>query len=495
MDDYGQKYKGLVKAGVFRLVSGEEVSGELRVMGSDSSLTLYSDFPFDARASREITGRFFDGTLVTLTDCVFLKGSGLSREDGFEFSKATVFPQCVVIGAGSLDLNTKLVHSIYSSIDDAYSIFHDFSAFGTITQNTREHLGEALLKEPLSKNTEIGESPLVYYFSDKSEIISVETIIGLVSVCHMPSPGMPGPKGFELRNRIEISIQSSGGEPLARVIQNLIDLVQFFGITAGRPQNVTYITILPACNTAEHLEIHLSFPPNRNQPVFEPSPPVHIDIPISPITQPDQFKTVLKAWLDRHDVWRNARERFMTSFNLQNIYSIDRLIGAANMFDILPSSACPDEEVIDGEIRAAAENARTVFQALPASPDRDTVLGALGRIGKQSLKKKIRARARIIDSQLLGYFPDLEFVVDHAVNCRNYYVHGSMHRIDWASNDFKNFFVDTLEFIFAASDLIDSGWSIQEWASRGTVMTHPFGRFRVTYKDRLAALKTLLEVS
>jgi len=495
MNDYGQKYKGLVKGGIFSLTSGEEVSGELRVMGSDSSLTLYSDIPFDARASREITGRLLDGTLVTLTDCVFLQGSGVSKKDGFEFRSATIFPQCVVIGAGTLDLKTKLVHSLYFSIDDVYSIFHDFSAFGAITQNTQELLGEALSKEPLSKHAEICESPQVYYYTGKSEVIAVKTIIGLVSVCHMPSLGMPGPKGIELRNRIELSIQPNEGEPLARMIQNFTDLVQFFGIAAGRPQNVTYITVLPARKPSEHLEVHLSFPPNRSRPVFEPSPPEHIDIPINPITQPDQFKTVLKAWLERHDAWRDARERFMSSFNLQNTYSIERLIGAANMFDILPKSAFPDEGVIDKDLRSAAEDARAVFKALPASPDRDSVLGALGRIGKQTLKKKIRARAKIISSQLGGHFPDLEFVVDHAVNCRNYFVHGSMHRIDWASNDFKSFFVETLEFIFAASDLIDSGWSIQEWASRGTAMSHPFGRFRVTYKDRLAALKTLLEVS
>jgi hypothetical protein len=494
MDDYGQKYKGLVKAGVFKLISGEEVSGELRLMGPDSSLCLFSDFPFDARASREITGKLFDGTLVTLIDCVFLKGSGISTEDGFEFSKATIFPQCVVIGTGSFDLNTKLVHSIYFSIDDVSSIFHDFSAFGRITQNTRAVLGEALLREPQSKQLEIGQSPLVYYFTDKSEIISIETIIGLVSVVHMPSLGMPGPKGIELRNRIEISIQPNEEEPLARIIQNLTDLVQFFGITAGRPQNVTYITILPASNTSEQLEIHLSFPPNRNQPVFEPFRPVHIDIPISPITQSEQFKTVLKAWLERHDIWRNARERFMTSFSLQNIYSIDRLISAANMFDILPSSACPADNVIPKEILLAAERARADFRILSVSPDRDAILGALGRIGQPSLKKKIRARASIISSKLGGHFPDLELVVDQAVNCRNHYVHGSMSKIDCTKNDCLNFFVDTLEFIFAASDLIDSGWRIQEWEKRGTAMSHPFGRFRETYKDRLAALKKLLDV-
>jgi hypothetical protein len=44
----------------------------------------------------------------------------------------------------------------------------------------------------------------------------------------------------------------------------------------------------------------------------------------------------------------------------------------------------------------------------------------------------------------------------------------------------------------ATSDLIDGGWDVKGWAGKGTTMSHPFGRFLVTYEFNLHQLKTLL---
>jgi hypothetical protein len=59
-------------------------------------------------------------------------------------------------------------------------------------------------------------------------------------------------------------------------------------------------------------------------------------------------------------------------------------------------------------------------------------------------------------------FPDSYLVLDEAVNCRNHYVHGSRAKIDDQEHFFETvpFFTDTLEFVFAASDLIEAGWNI-----------------------------------
>jgi hypothetical protein len=79
------------------------------------------------------------------------------------------------------------------------------------------------------------------------------------------------------------------------------------------------------------------------------------------------------------------------------------------------------------------------------------------------------------------------------VNCRNFYVHGSERSFDYAANfDIVTFFVDTLEFVFAVSDLIEAGWDLKTWSSQETTMTHPFDRFRIDYSRRLQELKTTL---
>ena len=79
------------------------------------------------------------------------------------------------------------------------------------------------------------------------------------------------------------------------------------------------------------------------------------------------------------------------------------------------------------------------------------------------------------------------------VNCRNFYVHGSDGSFDYNANfDAVTFFTQTLEFVFAASDLVDAGWDITGWSKTSTTMSHPFARYRVNYKTELEELKILL---
>ena len=122
------------------------------------------------------------------------------------------------------------------------------------------------------------------------------------------------------------------------------------------------------------------------------------------------------------------------------------------------------------------------------------MLGALGRIGKATLKRKVRSRAKLITDIVGDQFPDLDVVVDQAVDCRNYYVHGSVAKIDYIKQvDQVQFFTDTLEFVFAASDLVESGWDITAWSKQGSTLSHPFGQYRINYKQQLSELKKLLK--
>ncbi|TAM83548.1 MAG: hypothetical protein EPN47_05405 [Acidobacteria bacterium] len=163
------------------------------------------------------------------------------------------------------------------------------------------------------------------------------------------------------------------------------------------------------------------------------------------------------------------------------------------MFDILPCSAVPPDVPVPKGLQAARETSRNAFRSLPASPERDNVLGILGRIGKASLKQKIRHRAAMIISEVGERFPQLLDVTDEAVDCRNYDVHGSEPKFDYNRNfDAVTFFIDTLEFLFAASDLVEAGWNIRGWSKAGTVMSHPFGRLLINYPEGLRQLKQLL---
>jgi ApeA N-terminal domain 1 len=174
----------------------------------------------------------------------------------------------------------------------------------------------------------------------------------------------------------------------------------------------------------------------------------------------------------------------------QRHYDPDRLIGAANMFDILPASAVPDDVLLSPEITQARAQSRALFKSLSPAPERDSILSALGRLGKPALKHKVRYRAQKLVAIGNEWFPDLYTVTDEAVNCLNYYVHGTTSSFDYDRNfDLVTFFTNTLEFVFAVSDLIEAGWDFRAWAMRGTTMSHPFGSYRVNYRFGLGRLR------
>ena len=71
--------------------------------------------------------------------------------------------------------------------------------------------------------------------------------------------------------------------------------------------------------------------------------------------------------------------------------------------------------------------------------------------------------------------------------------HGAKPRFDYDRHfDLVTFFTDTLEGVFAASDLVEAGWNLKSWMMRGTTMSHPFGRLRVNYSMGMKRLAEAL---
>lgn len=75
-------------------------------------------------------------------------------------------------------------------------------------------------------------------------------------------------------------------------------------------------------------------------------------------------------------------------------------------------------------------------------------------------------------------------------------MHGSKSRIDCERNfDPVIFFTETLEFVFAASDLVEFGWDIEEWWMHSSSLSQPFARYRDSYSAALTNLKQDLTAS
>jgi len=206
------------------------------------------------------------------------------------------------------------------------------------------------------------------------------------------------------------------------------------------------------------------------------------------------LSSVVRGWMQRDASWRIARAMLFSGWEDIRSYSADRLVRAANMYDLLPESCFPTVPQIDGALALSVRKARQMFRALPNGADRNSVLGALGRVGTLTLKKKINFRVDVVSKLIGERVPNIVRAAEEAVNLRNRYVHGSTMRHDCGKEpDLEIFLTDTLEFVFAASDLVDAGWNIRDWSMRGPHGHHPFGNYLESYPMNWKKLKRFMD--
>jgi len=273
-------------------------------------------------------------------------------------------------------------------------------------------------------------------------------------------------------------------------------VVRFLTLLAGRKQGIKSVYLDLAAEPDQlRAPLHLSwsFAPQgykkKDKTVEAPHPS---DIPLDAVRRPDEFTTALKDWVARDSTWRIARARYNECLRKGNLYNTDRLIAAANMFDLLPKEAVPIAPEMPAELVEAQTQCRTIFKNLRGI-ERESVMNALGRMGKPSLTKKVLHRVNIVARHLGHKFPELELVAKTAVQCRNHFVHGDSGDFNYvAIVPLMSFLTDALEFTFAASDLIEARWDANSWSSNHYGGGHNFTRFRMAYNESLATLKTAL---
>ena len=385
-------------------------------------------------------------------------------------------------------------------VDDFAAIYYDFDAFG-LDVAPEGHIGEILenFRARIGRRVEPGDRPVIAYFTGRDRLFSARAPFGRVSARHQASHGMGGPRGVSINNVVVTDLDFDPSETFDQAIDNLLSLLRFLELIAGRRQNLLHIELeldQPRNCPGSILKVYWSSPPSRPTGADEQKPHP-ADLPLNGGVEPTEFAAVLEQWLGVDRERRDARVQFSDGFAEGNRYDTARLVSGANMFDILPASAVPKNVELPEDLQIARDEAQRIFKALPPSIERDSVLSALGRLGTATLKHKARSRGRIMLEAAGEYFPDLNLVLDESINCRNHYVHGGPAKMDYRSNFLITapFLTNTLEFVFVASDLIEAGWKIKPWLEAGTTMSHPFGTYRVSYKDDLRVLKALLHAA
>ncbi|WP_140882560.1 HEPN domain-containing protein [Muricoccus nepalensis] len=476
----------------FEILDSTKLNGEFTLKGAESYVRLYSTVEFkDWTALQKcLLGTIPDGTKVSfIENSPRLRGKHFRAEGVMHYIEFR--PRYVLLGNAHCNEKTAFT-SARLLVDDAATIFHDTRAFG-YAKHPEQHIQSILItdQEPGQDTILPDVDPAIAYFTGKYEIFSSPSDVGTVSASHRISYSFGTPVGVSINTEIISIVDFGTAIPLPEVITYTHMLLRFLEIVAGRRQNILEAQVFIPGLTPKALDIYLCMRPGRTA---ESKAPSAKDLPLNGGLDPEGFALVLTRWVGMDQSRRDARERFTGIFLKGHAYDIDRLVGAANMFDILPDEAVPQVVSLTPELRSARENAKQLFKHLPNSPERDSALSALGRLGRNSLKQKVRYRAGIVNAAASGHFADLELVVDEAVNCRNHYVHGSYTKINYSEcfHPVVHFLTDTLEFVFAASEFIEAGWKFDTWTRNGTAMSHPWGRYVVNYRTNLAALRARL---
>lgn len=489
--------EGARLGGSFDVGDGRTVLGELTINGAATSLYLHDPTFFVVReqARSGLRGILHDRTRVTVLGSSIRSELGSAIRYGQSFNFAELAPAYIVSGSRHLSAADAEVSKITFHVDDAETIFYDFDAMSMVI-DPRPLIEAVVGANAMKINRTIATGPAaeIAFFGGRIELASVPAPFGHVRIHHQPTPSHPlAIHEVGIRNRTLIEVGFDEPRTLIDALDPVMSVLRFVNILAGRPQNVDGIWLDTIHEGApSRLDLYWTHRPNRPS-AWEARPPHPAEILIPIVERPGEFATVLERWLRDDGARREARLRFSNAFDQQRSFPIDRMVGAANMFDILPDEAFPPAPAITRDIEDARTVARLAFRRLPISPERESVLNALGRIGRPSLRSKVRHRGEIVSGALRQPLAHLDLVIDEAVRCRNHYVHGSAGGFDYAKHGSTfTFLAGALEFLFAASDLIDAGWDIAGWRSRGGVLAHPFSQILHSWDleaDRIRVLR------
>jgi hypothetical protein len=470
-------------------VGDRRLTGELVLDGRHSNLRVHSQdyFALDDIIERCIQGDLSDGSKVTLLKCNAPPVPGSRHSEDRTSFFADIFPHHVLLGDSYLDPGPEAVSAISWQLPDVNAVFYDFDAFGSSLHPER-FIDSILDARELETGRKIprGPAPEVHYFAGRREIFSCLVGTATFAANHSYEQNFGGPNGTWLKNRVRLSLNFDEAVGFEQALALSYGISVFLGIVVGRPQSVKDVSVQPARDgTPRYLQVLSSLPVEYQSEsgVVTPGPR---DALLDGLERPEEMAAILRHWTSSHDDMASARSRFWDSFRKQNYFDADRIIAAANLFDTIPPKFYPKKLEVPSDVQLATDQAKQLFRALPESSERQSILLALKRSSLPTLKSKVKFWAKEIIDRHEKQYPELEFVIDRAVNCRNFYVHGGDPELDYSGGDAIHnlaFLTRTLELCYVLPEFLNAGWS---WTGMGY---HPFGELTLSYSQDLERLK------
>lgn len=474
------------------LLHGQEVWGELVLSGADTKLRLRTEkLPAKSSTPEVIHGQLHDFTLVSCIQCVGGDMPSQSSNSKGERSWSwSVFPHQVLSGRSHFNPGADRIRKVWFSVGDIYQIFDDFDSFGTLVAPAAE-LQSSLPRIIGNRHVPIGTEPRIVYFAGRCVLLEASLSFGKLEVQHWPI-AVANSHGAHINNQMRIHIEFEPAIDLEECLSKVAEIGQFLSLVAGRTQEIENVGIAMEGRDSNEvpLSLYSSFSPKQTNEQDLDTPSWR-DMPLDGVRRMDEFRKVTEQWFfsNNHAL---ARARLHSCREAGNYFNVDRLVAAANMFD-LTSTLTPKD--VPERLAKVRDDCLAALRALPRCDDRDSAIMALSRIGAPTLMKKVLSRAAI----LRGHFilEDLDKVLRHAVKCRNHFVHGPGDKgFNYeAVEHHVHFFTETLEFVFAAAELIECGWAAGDWRLRPHTSHHWFSRFISDYSRACQQLLSDIETA
>ena len=447
--------------GVFSPRDENDVAGELKIDNSDGTakVSLWGIGEMrgldEVLTSNTLHGLIWQGKSAK---CLSAFGCHVSKHRyaivGSMYRTDVVF-QFAAIGRKCVEVGDVLATAARFQFDGFEQSLPALGGFETVMQPDAKLKAEIerSVSTERKRSFKLGERPVVgIYDGSTSDLTVGGTVLGDIEI---NSRNVTIPFGEPLKKEGPF-IRLSFDKPISLICayRRLSSVRHFVGLIIGYVPRLTALDIESMVDT-EHLEsFEFLVPGDRLNRGRTRQASVGISL-LNHVKRQEEFRTVMTKWLRRNqeEHRRDSNARFLGNFGSTS-YNEDRLIGAVNVFDLLPPS---DTCYSNGK----------------------------GRSVSSIIKNKAKSIQAVIGDDTL---PNLNWVIDCAVNGRNHYVHGKPAKVNLRAGSVMIFLTSTMEFIYGVSELLACGWDLGAWLREDRGGAHPFGSFLRQYGESLALL-------